>query len=307
LIVISNSVISNRIVIDNDNYGKNMNYIINLKNIMRISASIVLYNNSPEQIDLVVKCVLNSYKIERLYIIDNSPVENYYSELYKNNKIKYQFTGKNNGYGAGHNIAIRETISNGYDYHLVINPDVSFKKDTIDKLSDYMNKNSGIVNIMPKVLYPDGSMQYLCKLLPAPVDWIGRRFFSFFSGMSKRNRKFELQFTGYNKIIDAPYLSGCFMFLRLSALEKTGLFDEKIFMYGEDTDLCRRLNMSGYRTVYYPDAEIIHEFQKGSHKSLKLTWVSMKSAIYYFNKWGWFFDKSRREINKITLKKLGYN
>jgi len=103
-----------------------------------------------------------------------------------------------------------------------------------------------------------------------------------------------------------PYMSGCFMFLRISAIEKVGLYDENIFMYGEETDLCRRLISGAYKTVFYPDSEIIHEFQKGSHKSFKLTWIGIKSAVYYFNKWGWLFDKERKEINAKTLRQLNY-
>lgn len=55
--------------------------------------------------------------------------------------------------------------------------------------------------------------------------------------VEKRNQTFELRFTEYNKIMDVPYLSGCFMFLRTEALKKIGLFDENIFMYGESRSL----------------------------------------------------------------------
>jgi GT2 family glycosyltransferase len=103
-----------------------------------------------------------------------------------------------------------------------------------------------------------------------------------------------------------PYLSGCFMFLRIDALKKTGIFDENIFMYGEETDLCRRLIKNNFKTIFYPKVKITHEFAKGSHKSFRLTWIGIKSAIYYFNKWGWFFDAERVRINKETLKKLKF-
>nr|WP_028950943.1 hypothetical protein [Sulfurihydrogenibium subterraneum] len=53
---------------------------------------------------------------------------------------------------------------------------------------------------------------------------------------------YELRFTGYNKIMEVPYLSGCFMFIRTKVLEKVGLFDERFFMYLEDTELSRRIH-----------------------------------------------------------------
>ena len=169
-----------------------------------------------------------------------------------------------------------------------------------------MELNPNIANIMPNVIYKDGSIQYLCKLLPTPYDWIGRRFNPIKKSVNKRNLYFEMKFTCYSKVMEVPYLSGCFMFLRIQAIESIGLFDERIFMYGEETDLCRRLIDGGYKTVFYPKVTIIHEFQKGSHKSIRLTWIGIKSAIYYFNKWGWFFDQRRKEINNDTLKKTGY-
>ena len=106
------------------------------------------------------------------------------------------------------------------------------------------------------------------------------------------------------KILDVPYLSGCFMFLRVESLKKIGFFDDGIFMYGEETDLCRRLIDGGYRTVFNPNATIYHHFEKGSHKSFHLTKIGIQSAIYYFNKWGWFFDEKRKKINKQILDKL---
>ena len=93
------------------------------------------------------------------------------------------------------------------------------------------------------------------------------------------------------------------MFLRKSVIEEVGVFDEGIFMYGEDTDLNRRI-FQKYRIMYYPSATITHAFEKGSHKKIRLFWIHVKAAVYYLNKWGWFFDKERREINKKA--KLAY-
>jgi len=122
--------------------------------------------------------------------------------------------------------------------------------------------------------------------------------------VNKRNYIFELRFTKYDKVMDIPYLSGCFMFLRNEILKKVGLFDENIFMYGEETDLCRRINLAGYRNVFYPNSFIFHHFEKGSHKSFRLFLIGIKSAVYYFNKWGWFYDRDRTRINSQVLRQL---
>jgi GT2 family glycosyltransferase len=270
-----------------------------------LTISLVLYKNDISTLKALFESI-NFFKEDYIfYIIDNSPTDEL-SSVCDDSKMVYIFNDANIGYGAAHNIAIDKAFLVGSEYHLVINPDIYFGEGTLEKIIDFMNSNYAIGNLMPKVLYPDGSLQYLCKLLPTPFDWIGRRFSPFKKYVEKRNELFELRFCGYNKIMDVPYLSGCFMFLRTSVLKEVGLFDTSIFMYGEETDLCRRMINKGYRTTFYPEATIYHEFQKGSHKTIKLTWIGIKSAIYYFNKWGWFFDKERTGINRKILHDLNY-
>lgn len=271
----------------------------------KCTSSIVCYKNNIEILKKSINSILGSYRLEKLYLIDNSPTD-VLGKFFNDPLIEYIFNPSNPGFGAAHNIAIKKAILQGSKYHLILNPDVYFKDDVVGELTDFMDSNSCIGNIMPKVLYPNGKIQYLCKLLPTPYDWIGRRFNPFKKIVEKRNETFELRFTNYDKIMEIPYLSGCFMYLRVSAIKEVGLFDEKIFMYGEETDLCRRLIKGGYKTIYYPYSTIYHHFEKGSHKSWRLTRIGIQSAIYYFNKWGWFFDKERKKINRETLKKLGY-
>jgi GT2 family glycosyltransferase len=272
-----------------------------------VVASIVIYNNDIEMISNAINSFLNSdiaYK-KHLYLVDNSPNDNLKPLVSLSpESITYIFNPTNPGFGAAHNIALKKGIERGATYHLVLNPDVYFDKYVLASIIDFMDANPKLGNLMPKVLYPDGNIQYLAKLLPTPYDWIGRRFNPFKSMVEKRNQTFELRFTEYNKIMDVPYLSGCFMFLRTEALKKIGLFDENIFMYGEETDLCRRLIEGGYRTIFFPKVHIFHHFAKGSHKSWRLTKIGVESAIYYFNKWGWFFDEKRKKINKEILDKL---
>ncbi len=271
-----------------------------------LTASIVLYNNKPDLVEKTILSYLNSGIVGVLFIIDNS-LNDFFRNQFSNLGIEYIHNPSNPGFGAAHNIAIKRAIEMGSKYHAVLNPDIYFDNDVIPQILDLMESDDQIGNVMPKVFYPNGSIQYLCKLLPTPYDWIGRRFNPFKKMVEKRNELFELRFTNYDKQMNVPYLSGCFMFLRLDALKKVGLFDENIFMYGEETDLGRRLIHAGYKNIFFPKVSIIHEFQKGSHKSFKLTWIGIKSAVYYFNKWGWFKDNDRKLINRKCLVDLNYS
>jgi GT2 family glycosyltransferase len=268
---------------------------------MDVNASIVLFNTNEQILRRCINSVLSDEVRIKLYIVDNSPQDNIKSTCHS--KVEYRFNNANMGYGAGHNVAIRRTLEQKVKYHLVLNPDVYFEKGAIEKLYDFMEANPDIGLIMPKILYPDGSTQYLCKLLPAPVDLIRRRFFFALKYLDRKNFLYELRFTGYDKIMDVPYLSGCFMFIRTEALSRVGLFDERFFMYLEDVDLSRRIHKC-CRTVYYPKVSVFHEYEKGSYKNSKLLIYHLWSAVRYFNKWGYFFDKERREINKKVMGKL---
>jgi GT2 family glycosyltransferase len=273
-----------------------------------LNISIVLYHNKEEQIKKAIKSALNTDLNINLYLVDNSLTDTLRDLEKIDNRITYIFNNANLGFGKAHNIALKKSIEKNILYHLVLNPDVYFEKGVLEELYNFMEANKDVGLVMPKVLYPDGNIQYLCKLLPTPLDLFGRRFLNFgpFKKIvEKRNEVYELRFTGYDKIMEVPYLSGCFMFIRTEVLKKVGLFDERFFMYLEDTDLSRRIHRVS-KTVYYPGVSIYHEYGKGSYKNPKLLKYHLDSAIKYFNKYGWLFDKERDEINKKTLEKLGY-
>lgn len=92
----------------------------------------------------------------------------------------------------------------------------------------------------------------------------------------------------------------------MSVLDDVGLFDENIFMYTEDIDLTRRIHKK-YKTMFWPEVTIIHAHKRGSYKNKRLLKIHIKSAIHYFNKWGWIFDKERHKWNKEILKELEYH
>ena len=271
-----------------------------------ITASIVLYNTGKNQLEELLKSASNSKCIDKLIIIDNSPSNE--SKIFFDNcslsSIITYIPHENTGYGSSHNIALQKAIENGSDYHIILNPDIKFESDVLSRLVDFMDKNPDASYVLPKVIYPDGEMQYLCKLLPTPFDLIFRRFFPKTKSILKNNERYELRMSGYNKIMNPPCLSGCFMFLRVSTLKQNNLFfDENFFMYCEDFDLIRRIHKVA-KTVYYPEVTIIHDHAKASYKSRKMLITHIKSAIHYFNKWGWFFDKERKAFNKQIIKEI---
>ncbi len=267
-----------------------------------ITGSLVLYKSNISDVEFIIRNFTSVVSVRTLYLIDNSPT-NELSCLKSSNKVEYYHNPTNIGFGAAHNIALNEAIKTNSKYHFVINPDVKFEARVIDEMVNYMEKKSDIGMMMPKILNLDDSIQFLPKLLPSPYSLMMRKVkFPKFVYTPFIN-KYELRKVPENKIHEAPILSGCFTLFNINALKEIGLYDDIFFMYFEDWDISRRINQK-YKTMYYPLVSVYHAYESGANKNKKLFNIFLKSAVYYFNKWGWFFDKDRRRINKKTLSQF---
>lgn len=283
------------------------------------TASIVTYNHHLLDFEPVLRSLFAS-PVDTIYIVDHSDemmhlkaelqefsqrVLNGEPELRQKAANGFELIyipHENNGYGGGHNVALREAQKRGSEFHLVVNPDVWFGPEVIPALISYMQEHPGVGHMMPKVQYPNGEIQRLAKMLPSPFDLIGRFCLPNFL-IKRRNTLFELQQSGFTKILNVPYLSGCFMFFRMSAIKEVGMFDEHFFMYAEDIDITRRMHLK-YETLYFPSVSIYHTFTRGSRKSLRLFRIHIVNIILYFNKWGWVKDKQRKVINKNVMLQI---
>lgn len=262
----------------------------------KLNVSIVLYKNDFESVRRLVNILHQAPDVRDIFLIDNSPKRD---ERYRTLDVIYRFNDINLGYGKGHNEAFYYTFREHVPYHLAINADVHFEPSVIAELVKAMDHDDRIGALMPKVYYPNGSLQHLCRLLPTPLDLFGRRFLPD-RWMSKRVARLELRHTSYSHPLAIPHISGCFMMVRADSLRHTGLFDPRFFLYMEDVDLTRRLHQS-YQTLFYPAVTITHEHERGSYKLGHLLGVHIVSAVKYFNKWGWWHDAERERVNEATL------
>jgi GT2 family glycosyltransferase len=267
-----------------------------------IVCSLVIYKNERNQLLDAINSFLNTDLQVKLVLIDNSP-NNDLIDIKKDCRVEYIHNPSNPGYGSSHNIAIRKYLDRT-KFHLILNPDIYYSKGVLEDIISFMESDENIGLVMPKVLYPDGRIQYLAKLIPSPFVFFVRRFLPNSSLKKKISDNFELRFSGYNEIMEVPYLSGCFMVFRTDALIKINGFDELFFMHIEDLDITRRCYEAGFKTIYYPHQIVYHDHLYKTFLTFANLKMYFKSAFYYFNKWGWFFDKTRRKINKQTIDKI---
>lgn len=194
----------------------------------------------------------------------------------------------NAGFGHAHNLAFRELPP--APLHAVVNPDVRFEPAAVAALLAAMDADPGIVLAGPALFNPDGSRQYLCKRFPTIRALFMRRFIP--RALARRTRLqddgdfYEMRDADYHAEIEPEFMSGAFMLFRRETYAALGGFDERFFMYLEDCDITMRARALG-RVVYVPAAHVTHEWARGSHRSLRLTWVTIVSAFKLFNKYGW--------------------
>lgn len=261
---------------------------------MTLTVSIVAYHTPREELVYCIDNLLGYQFLDRIDIIDNSRDESIEAVIagYPSSKVKY-IPNDNIGYGAANNLSIRGSVERGVDYHLVMNSDIQFDNDVIPKLLEIMEKDEAIGLTIPQVIGLDGFEQSSYHPLPTPLDLLLHRFVPR-SWVKRRMDRYELKVAGRTRPLRVPYVHGCFMLMRVSALKDVGFFDERFFMYPEDIDLTRRINKD-YKALVIPWLRIVHAHRAESKRSFKMLWIHIVNMIKYFNKWGWFSTRKNTQ------------
>ena len=164
-----------------------------------LNISIVLYRPKWEQEVLpLIAELLKVKNLRKIYLLDNSEREwlrervDMQKSPIPSGKIRYMVMQENLGYGKAHNIALRESAYYKTEFHLVMNSDIRVQAADIDAMHDWMLAHPEVGQLMPRVVHPDGTQQYLAKRLPSPMDVFGRRFLPAWM-IERRNRRFELR------------------------------------------------------------------------------------------------------------------
>lgn len=241
---------------------------------MKISASIVIYNENKETLKKVIDSFLALELEKELIIVDNSPKDDL--KLLCENfdvKVRYIFSGENLGFGRGHNLAFKN-LKEKSDIHMIINPDVYFNSVEISSFLNWFYKEKVISLATTKVCYPDGENQNIVRNIPTITDLIKRKL---------KINSGELDIKD-NCIKEVPFAHGCFFIFKTEVFEKLDGFDERFFMYMEDLDIFIKAKKYG-KTVINTNYKIYHEYRKGSSKSLRLLRWHLSSAVKFFYKY----------------------
>tara|TARA_R110002073_G_scaffold325056_1_gene503588 strand:+ start:24363 stop:25127 length:765 start_codon:yes stop_codon:yes gene_type:complete len=253
-----------------------------MSTLINITASIVIYKEDKSELLKAIDSVVKSKLVKTLYIIDNSPKENsHLKDLLINDSVEYIYTGKNIGFGTGHNL-ILEKIKGKSLCHLILNPDVYFQPEVLKELSSELQKDSNLSMIAPKILFPNEEIQYTIRKYPTILEFSLR--FLRISNRYTKNREYRDQ--NLEKPFYPDFIHGNFMLFKTEDLIKIEGFDTRYFLYMEDVDICKRIDQLGKRKMYFPKVKAYHIFKKGSSKKSYLFFTHLISIYKYFMKWG---------------------
>lgn len=267
---------------------------------MKLSVIIVNYNVKYflEQCLYSIRKAKPDFAME-VMVVDNNSVDGSVEMLKEKFPEVILIENKvNTGFSKANNLAIRQSKA---EYILLLNPDTVVQEDTFTKVVSFMDTHPDAGGLGVKMI--DGKGNFLPESkrgLPTPLV----AFFKIF-GLSKlfpRSRVFGRYHLGYldrEKNHEVDVLSGAFMLLRKTALDKAGLLDETFFMYGEDIDLSYRIQLAGFKNYYFSETSIIHYKGESTKKSsVNYVFVFYNAMIIFAKK---HFSKNNANLFAILI------
>ena len=161
------------------------------------------------------------------------------------------------------------------------------KEGTIEAMLGHLHSDPFIGVVGPKVLNPNGTIQYSCRKFP--TIWSG--LFNRYSLMTRLfpnnrySRDYLMSDYDHNSTRSVDWVSGCCMMIPESIFRKVNGFDKNYFLFIEDIDLCQKMKKEGYRVDYFPSAEILHIISSSNARIAPQTIIKRhKGMIYYSQK-----------------------
>lgn len=219
---------------------------------VKVAVVILNFKVKEETIRCIASVKKSDYRNIEIIVVDNNSGDGIEERIKNIKDVLFIQSKENLGYTGGNNLGIKKGLENGADYIFVLNPDTEVGKTVIGSLvSEAEKEQAGIVG--PKILFSDKETIWYAGGILDLANVLGRH-----RGVDEQDKG------QYDTIEKTGFVTGGAMFVKSDVFRKIGLFDEKYFMYLEDSDFCYRAKKMGYKILYNPKAVIYHENAKSA-------------------------------------------
>ncbi len=252
-----------------------------------IELSIIIVNWNTK--DILQMCIESVYKTTQnisfdIIVVDNGSTDGSAAMVQKKfPRVKLIRNKRNLGFAAANNQGIKK--AQGL-FILLLNSDTIILDNAIRKTVEFMKRKSDAGAVGCKLLNPDYSLQHSCyNFYSFFKRVVVRKFIPKFFIPLKYQRNLESLITSwdYSEVKEVDYVRGAFIMVRNEVFREVGLLDESFFMYGEEADLCLRMERAGWRVYFYPEAQIVH-LKGASVKKRLQKFCTELILICYFGK-----------------------
>lgn len=246
-----------------------------------IDIIIVNYNST----DHLLRCLRSIFDAAQgmdltVYIRDNHSRDDVDRVRRAFPRVSVKKNETNLGFARAVNQALKDSSS---PYVLILNPDTLVNEGFFEKALEYMDTHEETGVMGPKILDSDGTIQGSARLFPNLMTALfGRKSLltKIFPGNPVTRENILTGRSDGITAMEVDWVSGACMVVRRKAIEDVGLMDPRFFMYWEDADWCRRMWLSGWRVVYFPQPSVIHYVGVSSGKNVVRSVVAFHRSIY---------------------------
>lgn len=269
---------------------------------MKLSVIIVVFN----AFDLTKKCIKSIYdeKLKELevIIIDNASNEKGFEEIPQKFPLTKTIRNKKNlGFSKAINQGLRFTSG---EYILILNSDTEILPGTLSYLLEYMKKHKKVGLLSCRIFTPSHKLlQSTYKEFPNLLSHLLEYNYMFYKLLNlflKEYHPIHFSFKDHLNEMTPKHIMGVFILTRRSTIADVGFFDERFFLYREETDFCKRLLLKNWKIRYLPNTGgVIH--YGGESSKVKIT----QSSPYYLQSTYIFFKKYHSQIYVFLAWFLG--
>lgn len=266
---------------------------------MDVSIIIVSFNTK----DLLKKCLASIFEHTEdisfeVIVVDNASSDGSSQVAKGFPQVKWLQNDENVGFGRANNQGAKNARGK---YLFFFNSDAYFMDNAVSKLVRFADENQQAGAVGPLILNPDDTIQQSVGFFPnLPQVFYWMSFLDDLPGGDFLKPYHVDHDHFYKSEQEVDWITGAAFFVKKDIFQKVGGFDEKIFLYGEDTELCFRIKQAGFKILYSPTASVVH-LGRGSHGGVNIGAITgeYKGLTYFYQK---YKNKRERQILSLLLK-----